>query len=278
MTDHVLRRAALVLGIAVLLVFGSSEARADGIQVFERNTNADLSFFTYDNLPDMVTGWGAANGHDSANGVWSTAWSLAGVSYDGTQYIQAFEKDANADLSIFTYATYEDMVTGWSAASGHHTAIGVWDPDWSMVGVAFDGSQYIQVFERNTNADLSFFTYDSFGDMVTGWSARSGHYAANGVWSTSWSMAGVGFDGSQYVQVFESNANADLSFFTYNTLADMVTGWSAASGHDTSIGVWSNDWSMTGVAFDPIPEPSTAILLSAACAAIALFRRHRSSR
>ena len=293
----------LVLSTALFVLFLTNPARADYIQVFEKNvslvpTNGrrDVTFWTYDTLADLVTGWTAptANFSNSWN-LWSNQWGMSGLTYDGSKYIQAFDHKTDARLSIFTYDTYANMLLGWDQPATNwdnfQVPASTWDPGgthrWTMTGLAYDGNKYIQVFDNNTTAALSIWTFDTLADLVLGPTALSAtNYGVNqSVWDPSgshqWTMAGLTYDGTQYIIGFDNNTTAALSILTFDTFAGLVSGPSAQTGYfSVDASVWQPNtgpqWSMVGLAYvEPIPEPATMLLLGTGLVGVAGAARRK---
>ncbi|MHC4955160.1 MAG: PEP-CTERM sorting domain-containing protein [Planctomycetota bacterium] len=197
---------------------------------------------------------------------------MAGPVTAAPQFVQAFERDADSRLDFRTFNTLSDLTSGSGAFQG---TLDLYSSAWSLGGLAHDGTQFVQVFERDADSRLDFRTFATLADLTSG----NGTFLGTlDLYSSAWSLGGLAHDGTQFVQVFERDSDSRLDFRTFATLADLISGSGTFLG---TLDLYSSAWSLGGLAYEketagPIPEPSILVLLG--LGALVLSRRRRRSR
>jgi hypothetical protein len=86
-------------------------------------------------------------------------------------YVMMFERDTNVasnEVAFRTYATYADLLANVPSGADVFSPIDVAGV-FSTSGLTFDGSRYIMMFERDTNAasnEVAFRTYATYADLL----------------------------------------------------------------------------------------------------------------
>jgi hypothetical protein len=269
-----------MLLLAVSLVSSPASA-VPFVQMFEQDSDAganeELIFRTYSSLENLL---GNIDPDDTASPIdISSTFSSTGLTWDGSRYIVAFEREddagASEELIFRTYSSLENL-------------FGNIDPDdtaspidissaFSSTGLTWDGSRYILAFEREddagANEELIFRTYSSFENLIS--NLFDTDFVSPIDISSAFSSTGLTWDGSRYIVAFErdddAGANEELIFRAYSSLENLfgnIDPDDTASPINIS-SVFSSTGLMALVDFDsnppsPVPGPSTLALVCAA--------------
>jgi hypothetical protein len=124
---------------------------------------------------------------------------------------------------------------------------------------------------------LAFSTYPTMADLLAGTNGLS-QFSAIDV-NAAFSTTGITWDGSQFLVMFESDADrpggSELAFSTYPTMADLLAGTNGLSQFSaidvnaafSTTGLWT-----TAV----VPEPSTLVLFAAGLMLMVGFVRRKA--
>jgi hypothetical protein len=143
---------------------------------FERDTNGvagnELAIVSFPSLADFVNGTGAISQFTQID--IDPAFSIGGVTYDGSAYRLLFERDidgtAGNELALVSFPALGDLIANTSSVT-QFTQIDV-DPAFSVRGFAFDSGLdgYRLLFERDLNGsagnELAFVSFPSLADLI----------------------------------------------------------------------------------------------------------------
>jgi hypothetical protein len=221
-----------------------------------------------------------------AAGIWSSSASAAPYS---VMFERTTDAVGGAELAFRTYASFADVLANIPSGADTFSPINI-AGIFNTTGLTWDGSQYVQMFERTTDAaggaELAFRTYATFADVLANIPSGPDTFSPiniAGIFDTT----GLTWDGSQYIQMFERTTDAaggaELAFRTYATFADMLA--NITSGPDTFspiniAGIFNttglaSEWQPNGGG-NAIPEPGALALLGLGLLALTASRRRRS--
>jgi len=149
-------------------------------------TGSEVFLASYDSLADLLGGT-TASGSFTQIGIGS-GFGIGGLAYDGSQFHLLLESDTDAvvgsEVFLASYDSLADLLGG-TAASGSFTQVGI-GSDFSVGGLAYDGSQFHLLLESDTDAvtgsEVFLASYDSLADLLSGTTA-SGSFTQVGIGS-----------------------------------------------------------------------------------------------
>jgi hypothetical protein len=257
----------LTLGVCILTTgLSVSQAHADPFRLLlesnaDRASGSEVFYVTYDNYANVLS-------DNSAIGQFgdidiNESFSAGGLTYDG-QYRLLLESNADAsgggEVYFVTYNSFTDVVSD-NQASAQYGSLDI-NELYGAGGLAFDGTQYILMLERNDDAsggsEVFFLTYETFADVLAD-NETSAQFGALDI-NESYSAGGLTYDGIQYHLLLERNldasAGAEAFYVSYNSFADLLSNTSASSSFG-SIDI-NEGYSAGGFVaeFTPVPEPA----------------------
>ena len=141
--------------------------------VFERDDDVagvvEVFVQTYPTLGDLM-GDTNGNGNFSALDI-NPDYSIGGAFFDGN-YNLVFERDTDVagvvEVFVQTYPTLGDLM-GDTNGNGNFSALDI-NPDYSITGAFFDGTDYNLIFERDDDVagvvEVFVQTYPTLGDLM----------------------------------------------------------------------------------------------------------------
>ena len=276
--------ATLLLTAFVLFRTGAVTATPFGI-MFESDANVatnEVGINTYASLSDIFDANASSTGFTDINV--NAPFSTTGITWDGTQFVVMFESDANVatnEVGINTYASLSDIFDANASSTGF-TDINVNAP-FSTTGITWDGTQFVVMFESDANVatnEVGINTYASLSDIFDANASSTGFTDINV--NAPFSTTGITWDGTQFVVMFESDANVatnEVGINTYASLSDIFDANASSTGF-TDINV-NAPFSTTGLYSLPspasAPEPNTLAILGLGLAGLAFARRRKAT-
>ena len=181
------------------------------------------------------------------------------------------------NLGLSQYDTLTDLINltpaNSSALPGLPGAV-------SVGGLAFDGNQYLLLTETDpgqiTN-NLILSRYDTLTDLINLTPANSNFLPSL---ASAVSVAGLTFDGSQYLLLTETDPGQitnNLTLSRYDTLTDLINLTPANSNILPSLAsaVSARGLSYTFESVSPVPEPTAMMLFASGLASLCVVRRRK---
>ena len=267
--------------------------------------NADfIGYFTFDNLANLRdfsdSDFGIAGTGQNISG---SAWSIGGMTYDGSQYHLVIECDADQSSACqhrITIVSYDTLGELQSLSGGSFDPAGnnqnISGNAWSIGGLTYDGDQYHLIIECDADqfnacehriTVISYNTLADLRDLTNGSFEQAGNN--QNISGNAWSVGGLAYDGRYHLAI-ECDPNQASAcqhrstLITYDTLADLrdlSNGSFDPMGDGSDLaGLGGDIWSIAGLEFFDVapglavPAPGTLGLMVVGLAAL----RHRSKR
>ena len=157
------------------------------------------------------------------------------------------------EVGLRQFATYDDLINDIALVPEAFSAINP-SASYSTTGLAWDGSNYIVQFERESDADVfevAYRSYATYDDMLTDTLAFPEQPSAINP-SSNYSTTGLTWDGSQYIVQLERETNSDvfeIAYRKYATFDDVLTDTLAAPEQWSAMNP-SSLYSTTGLDWD----------------------------
>ena len=279
---------SLLFALGALL---SASALATPIHLlFERDADGqagnELAVVSYPDLPSLISSTSSFTQFTQVDV--SSAFSVGGITFDGSAYRTLFERDADGqagnELAVVSYPSFADLI-GSTNSFTQFTQVDV-SSNFSVGGITFDGSAYRILFERDVDGqagnELAVVSYPSFADLIS--STNSFTQFTQVDVSSAFSVGGFDydFDSGAYRLLFERNldgaAGNELALVSYPSFADLI-GSTNSFTQFTQVDV-SSAFSVSGFYSDPpenqnVSEPVTLSLLVLGLLTIGLDSRVR---
>lgn len=233
--------------------------------------------WNYDSFNDLVS---------HTNGTWDSVqidivetFRTVGLAYDGKYRMMLQNRDTGEpnESYIWTYDTYGDMVNGTNGTWALMQA-DIAD-EFQTVSLFYDGAYHMMLQKRDTSTspptETYLWSYNTFNDLVTD---------TNGSWQSmqfdvpsDYQTVGVAYDGKYRMMVQSRDPFAspptESYIWTFDTLNDMVNhlGGTYVSGQFDV----AEDYYTVGLAYVPVPEPSTIVALGLGGLTVIRRRRRR---
>ena len=149
----------------------------DGTQfhvMLETNNDADsgaeIFFISYNSFADLLANNQASFSFSALN--ISPGYDVGGLTFDGTRFHvmleSSFEAGSGVEIFIVSYISVADLLANNDAGASFSAQDIV--PAFSVGGLAFDGTQFHEMLESDTDADsgaeIFFISYNSFADLL----------------------------------------------------------------------------------------------------------------
>ncbi len=256
---------------------GNPATAAPLVMMFERTTDVssnELAFRHYADNDSMVANTTSQPDAFSPINIAST-FDSTGLTWDGTQFITMFERNTDVssnELAFRFYADIDSMVANTTSRPDAFSAINI-ASTFNTSGLAWDGTQFIMMFERTTDVstnELAFRFYADVDSMIANTTSRPDAFSTINVAST-FDSRGLTWDGSQFIMMFERNtdvSNNEIAFRYYNNIDSMIANTTSRPDAFSTINVAStfNSSGLTAYGYDtgehsaiPLPAPVAAL-------------------
>jgi hypothetical protein len=147
--------------------------------LYERDADGsagnELAVVSYPTLADLIGNTSAFTQFTQVDV--SAAFSVGGITFDGTAYRVLYERDADGsagnELAVVSYPTLADLI-GNTSAFTQFTQVDV-SAAFSVGGIAFDGTAYRVLYERDADGsagnELAIVSYPTLADLIGNTSA-----------------------------------------------------------------------------------------------------------
>ena len=127
---------------------------------------------------------------------WMAVASTTGAAR--AEFIQTIERDSDSEMYYWDFSATTDLVAGSSPGTLLSAVPSPgWSSDFTVGGLAWDGTRFIQAIERDSSSELYYWSFDSVADLVAGSSAGTLlSVAPSPGWNSSFTVGGLAHVGS----------------------------------------------------------------------------------
>ena len=286
---------SLLAGLIFLALFllSSAPSVAAPIHVlFERDADGsagnELAVVSYPTLDALINNTSSFTQFTQVDV--SAAFSVGGITYDGTAYRVLFERDADGsagnELAVVSYPTLDALINNTSSFT-QFSQVDV-SAAFSVGGITYDGTAYRVLFERDADGsagnELAVVSYPTLDALINNTSSFT-QFTQVDV-SAAFSVGGFAYDSGVYRVLFERDADGsagnELAVVSYPTLDALINNTSSFTQF-TQVDV-SAAFSVSGFYFEAeamgdeqvdVDEPNSVFLFALGLVSLAFAARLR---